>query len=192
MAIIGMIRHGITEWDIQEKAQGLSNVPLNEEGRKQAKYLGMKLKSENWDLIITSNLIRAKETAEIIAYETGVNHIIEDVRIREIDCGRIEGMTEEQRIKKWGSHWRELDLGMERFDDVACRGVIFLEEICDTYKDMRVLVVSHGALIGLSLQRLFPELFSKTYINNASLTLITKESNGWTCILYNDIEHLRM
>ncbi|UNK16989.1 histidine phosphatase family protein [Paenibacillus sp. N3/727] len=85
MAIIGMIRHGITEWNIQEKAQGLSDIPLNEEGRKQAKYLGMKLKSENWDLIITSNLIRAKETAEIIAYEIGVNHIIEDVRIREID-----------------------------------------------------------------------------------------------------------
>lgn len=190
MAIIGLIRHGITEWNIQEKAQGLSDIPLNEEGRKQVESLGMKLKSENWDLIITSKLMRAKETAEIIAYEIGINHIIEDVRIREMDCGEIEGMTEEQRIKKWGSNWRELDLGMEKFEDVACRGIQLLEEICDEYRDMKVLVVSHGALIGLSLQRLFPQLFTNTYINNASLTIVTKKNDVWKCNLYNDTDHL--
>ncbi|MFE8699760.1 histidine phosphatase family protein [Cytobacillus sp. FJAT-54145] len=49
-----------------------------------------------------------------------INHI--DKRVREINCGQIEGTTEEERVKQWGSNWSGLELGMEKFEDVSLRG----------------------------------------------------------------------
>lgn len=50
----------------------------------------------------------------------------------------------------WGSNWRKLDLGMESFEDVGKRGIEFIEELVATYDGKRILIVSHGALIGLT------------------------------------------
>ncbi|WP_306433026.1 histidine phosphatase family protein [Paenibacillus sp. J31TS4] len=113
-----------------------------------------------------------------------------DERIREIDCGIIEGTTEEERVARWGADWREQDLGMEEFRMVARRGLTFLEEQIAAHADKRILVVSHGAFIGLSLQHLFPEQFKKTHIDNTSLTILTNRNNGWSCALYNCTKHL--
>lgn len=115
---------------------------------------------------------------------------MEDQRICEIDCGHIEGTTEEERLVSWGHSWRELDLGMERYEDVAERGTQFLEEVMQTYGNKNILVVSHGAVIGLSLQKLLPQRFTTTYMNNASLTLLTKSNGEWNCPLFNCTEHL--
>ena len=101
---------------------------------------------------MTSDLARAKETGQIIAAKLNLSINVFDKRIREINCGEIEGTTEEERLKKWGSNWRELDLGMEKFDDVSDRGYEFIAELANTYSDKRVLVVSHGALIGLTFK----------------------------------------
>lgn len=65
MTTVGLIRHGITEWNLLGKAQGISDIPLNETGREQADKLGERLAGEEpWDLIIASDLCRATETAE--------------------------------------------------------------------------------------------------------------------------------
>ena len=88
--------------------------------------------------------------------------MITDDRIREINCGLIEGTTEEERITKWGDNWRLQDLGMESFNEVAERGMEFIEEVTVKHRNKRILIVSHGALIGLSLQRLLPQRFPKT------------------------------
>ncbi|WP_213644640.1 histidine phosphatase family protein [Paenibacillus lautus] len=189
-ATIGLIRHGITDWNVQNRAQGRSDIPLNTEGRQQAQRIAERLKRESWELIISSPLIRAKATAQIIAEEISVLDIMEDQRICEIDCGLIEGTTEEERVATWGYSWRELDLGMERFEDVAERGAQFLEEVMQAYENKHVLVVSHGAVIGLSLQKLLPQRFTTTYIDNTSLTLLTKLNGAWNCSLYNCTRHL--
>lgn len=191
MTTFGLIRHGITEWNVQSKAQGISDIPLNRIGIKQAQALADRLVlEEKWDVIIASDLLRAKQTAQIIANNLKISALVIDERIREIICGEIEGTTEEERLQKWGSNWRELDLGMEKFEDVSKRGLEFLTESATTYKDKHVLIVSHGALIGLTLQRLLPEKFPSTYIENTSITILEIIENKWNCTLYNCTNHL--
>ncbi|MCM3743816.1 histidine phosphatase family protein [Sporosarcina luteola] len=191
MTTIGLIRHGITEWNDLGKAQGTSNIPLNKLGRKQANNVGDRLLDEgNWDVIISSDLSRAIETAQIIGSKLNLSISHYDKRIREIDCGEIEGTTEETRQERWGSNWREIDLGMENFEEVGKRGMGFLEEMVYTYNGKRILLVSHGALIGLTLQQLLPTMFPSTYIDNCSLTILQNTDGKWDCILYNCTKHL--
>ncbi|WP_273835163.1 histidine phosphatase family protein [Guptibacillus sedimenti] len=191
MTTIGLIRHGITEWNDHGKAQGTSDIPLNELGRKQATNIGARLREEGkWDVIISSDLTRAIETAQIIGSKINLSISHYDKRIREIDCGEIEGTTEEDRLEKWGSNWRNLDLGMESFEEVGKRGIEFVKDMVHTYKGKRILIVSHGALIGLTLQQLLPSRFQKTYIDNTAITILENINGDWDCSLYNCTKHL--
>ncbi len=191
MTTIGLIRHGITEWNYLGKAQGVADIPLNETGWKQASAVGERLaRGEKWDLIISSDLKRAAETAKSISNKLNLPISHFDDRIREINCGEIEGTTEEERIEKWGTNWRDLELGIEKSGDVARRGIEFLEEIVSTYKGKRILIVSHGALIGLTLQKVLPQKFAKTYLDNTSITILNYQEGEWDCPLYNCTEHL--
>lgn len=191
MATIGLIRHGITEWNELGKAQGISDISLNKSGKQQAHALANRLVTEEkWDMIVTSDLSRAIETAQIIAAKLDLSISIYDARIREIDCGKIEGTTLDERVNKWGQNWREIDLGMEKFEDVSKRGAEFLEEVALNFKGKRVLLVSHGALIGLTLQRLLPAIFPKTNIQNTAITILHNFENKWECSLYNCTNHL--
>ena len=62
----GFIRHGVTAWNKEGRAQGSSDVPLDQEGIEMAQRLAERLAMEQWDVIYTSPLIRAAKTAEII------------------------------------------------------------------------------------------------------------------------------
>ena len=68
MTTIGFIRHGVTAWNKEGRAQGTTDVPLDDEGILMArKTVAKRLEKEHWDVIYTSPLIRAKHTAEIIS-----------------------------------------------------------------------------------------------------------------------------
>ncbi|MBT2571048.1 histidine phosphatase family protein [Planococcus sp. ISL-110] len=191
MTTIGLVRHGITDWNIKGIAQGSSDVPLNRTGRQQAQSLANRLATEeNWDLIISSDLSRAKETAEIIGQklQLPVSHF--DTRLRERSGGKIEGTTERERLEKWGTDWRKLDLAMENLDVATERGLSCLEDILENFNGQRVLLVSHGALIGLTLQKLLPEKFKETSMDNTSITILKNTESQWNCSLYNCTVHL--
>ncbi|TWT27137.1 histidine phosphatase family protein [Planomicrobium sp. CPCC 101110] len=190
MTTIGLVRHGITEWNLLGIAQGSSDIPLNETGRQQAAALAERLASEKWDMVVSSDLLRAKETAQIIADRLKLPVSFADPRIREINGGQIEGTTEEERVQKWGENWRSLDLGMESAEDAAKRSVEFLEDILSNYKGNRVLLVSHGGLIGITLKSLLPERFKETHMNNTSITILENLESRWDCTLYNCTRHL--
>jgi probable phosphoglycerate mutase len=190
MTRIGIIRHGTTAWNKEGRAQGSSDIPLDIEGLSQARALGVRLSKENWDVVYSSNLLRAKQTAEIVGEHFGIDNIIFDARLREIGGGQIEGTTEEERVLKWGKSWRELDLGIESQEVGTSRALSFIEDVANKHINKNILVVSHGSLIRHLLKGLLPHVNTAEHLKNTSLTRIIKTNNTWDCELYNCTIHI--
>lgn len=188
MTTIALIRHGSTSWNKEGRAQGSSDISLDEDGIQQAKHLSIRLGSEKWNHIYSSKLARAYQTAVIIGNAIGLEIKIDD-RLKERSGGQIEGTTEQERVNKWGTDWRDFDLGIESIEDVQKRGNEFLEEINRKHPGEKILVVSHGALIQYNFINLVPDYPSK-HFDNTSVTILNKIENNWTCELHNCTKHL--
>ncbi|WP_277584829.1 histidine phosphatase family protein [Psychrobacillus antarcticus] len=192
MTTVGFVRHGVTAWNKEGRAQGNTDVPLDEEGIQMAERAAKRMQFEEWDVIYTSPLIRAKKTAEIIAEKyTGVN-FIQDKRLREIGGGIIEGTTEDERIAKWGPDWRNRDIGFEPEDAIISRGMSFIEEVKQRHFGKRVLVVSHGGFISRLLNVLVPKGEFSRDIGNTSVTIVELQENENICHLFNCMKHLEV
>jgi broad specificity phosphatase PhoE len=89
-----LVRHGATDWNQQRRVQGLSNLGLNETGKKQAGALAQALKDQRVDAIYTSPLRRAQETATAISRFHQVEVVPLD-GLKELDVGEVDGMTYE-------------------------------------------------------------------------------------------------
>lgn len=189
MTKIGFIRHGSTHWNVEGKAQGWCNIPLNAEGVEGANLLANRLLSEDWDMIYSSDLLRAHQTANIIA-EKIMKNVNLDSRLREIAGGLIEGTTEEERIQRWGKDWRKLDLGIESDDAVFARGLSFIDEICEKHPYDNVLIVSHGSFLKKVIKRILPDGSFENPLLNTSITMLQKDKIGWHCPLFNCTKHL--
>lgn len=190
MTSITFVRHGITDHNIENRAQGHTPNPLNETGREQAALVAKRLAMENWDVFICSDLRRARETAEIIAAEIGRQVDFLDERLREMDRGRIADTTEEERIQRWGAQWHELDMEQETDEMMRARGRIFVEEIAARFAGKKILVVTHGYFLGQTLKELMCNDSTGSKLRNTSVTTIYLEDNGWKYSLYDCIEHL--
>jgi len=189
LTILGLVRHGTTEWNVTGRLQGQNDIPLNEDGRQQARMLGERIRSERWDVLVTSDLIRAKETAETIAGIAGIVPLRIDRRLRERTHGRLDGTTLEERIAAWGKDWASLDHGIESDERMYERGIACLHQLAAEYAGKRILVVTHGAFIVTLLMRMLP-VMPEGYIQNASVTIVNKKSEGWECALFNCTAHL--
>ena len=151
---IFVTRHGQTEWNALGRLQGRKDIELNEVGREQALITGKKIKDEKIDIIITSPLKRARETAEIINKQFDVE-IVEDDRLMERCYGDFEGITKTE-LKEKKKQYPEIDdacnylkniniFNMETMQDLCARIYDFLDEIITKYKDENVLIVTHGS-----------------------------------------------
>jgi len=189
MTKIGLIRHGSTPWNKEKRAQGKSDIPLNQEGIRDAEKLAERLHTEEWEVLYTSPLKRAAQTAQIISNRLGLE-ISYDSRLQEVDGGLIEGTTEEERIEKWGSSWRELDLGIEKKERIKERGMSVINELVKRNTGKNILVVSHGALISHMVSELDPAKIRKEHMKNTSITEVTLEKGHWSCELFNCTKHL--
>jgi probable phosphoglycerate mutase len=132
-----LVRHGETGWNAERRWQGHADVPLNERGRTQALALAAELAADGRvDAVYTSDLARARETAEIVARRLGVELVL-DQDLREIDVGSREGRT-----------WAEIDdqpaWDGEPHEDHARRVLGSLLRIARAHEGGRVLVVTHG------------------------------------------------
>jgi 2,3-bisphosphoglycerate-dependent phosphoglycerate mutase len=191
MTTIGFVRHGVTAWNKEGRAQGSSDIPLDDEGIAMAEYVANRLAEEQWDVIYTSPLIRAKKTAEIIAVSKPGVLLLEDNRLREFGGGLIEGTTEVERLERWGQSWRELDLGVEPDDEIISRGMTFIEDMKAAHSGQRVLVVSHGGFIKRLIGALVPEEDLGEKVDNTSLTIVELQDQENLCSLFNCTKHLQ-
>lgn len=142
-----VVRHGRTDWNELGKIQGCADIELNEVGRNQARETGEKLKNEKIDLIISSPLIRTKQTAGIINEGRNID-IIYDERIKERDFGEFEGYKRDEfDYPSFWTYSKNLKYKKaENIQDFFGRTFNFLDEIKEKYKDKTVLLVIHGGV----------------------------------------------
>lgn len=190
MTTIGLIRHGSTEWNKLGKLQGQLDTDLTVEGREQARLLGLRMMKEKdeWTGLISSDLIRAKETAKIISEISGIPFIKTDRRLRERGFGLAEGTTLEERRERWGEDWKKRDLGGENDQQVWQRWLDFTEELTTEAPEAKILLVSHGGFIAQVLRGLNME--RDEFLQNTSLTILQRSDSSWDMMLYNCLSHL--
>ncbi len=145
-----IIRHGKTDWNFQKRIQGQTDIPLNEEGIKQAKQAKEILHHENIHIIFSSPLTRAKQTADIINEDAKVP-IRYDKRIIERNFGKFEGITKQDISNEeiedlWRYNKPKQYLQAESVQDFYSRIFDFMEEIRKNYTDKNVLLVIHRAV----------------------------------------------
>lgn len=129
MTRIGLIRHGSTAWNKEGRIQGHTDNPLDEEGLQQAEAIAERLSGEHWDYIYSSDLLRARQTAEVIAAKLGLQVAGVIPGIREMNGGLLEGTTEQERVERWGTEWKSLDLGLESNESGKQRGARRLKRL---------------------------------------------------------------
>jgi broad specificity phosphatase PhoE len=151
-----LIRHGETDWNLQHRIQGLTDIPLNETGRELARAAGRLLAGRGFDGIYASPLSRARETAEIIAAEVGLPAPgIVDALV-ERDYGDAEGLSFAEVERRYPD--RSLVPGEETREAVAERVLPALHDLAAAHPDEAVLIVSHGGAIRAVLMSVQPEV----------------------------------
>lgn len=148
-----MIRHGETDWNLEHKLQGKTDIPLNENGRKVAELTRKGLKDVKFDIAFSSPLSRAKKTAEIILEGQDVE-IIADARIEEVGFGTFEGTNSsefEEGIKKFFMEPESFVAtnGAESYESLLERERSFWNDLCTNpkYQNSTILVATHGAAL---------------------------------------------
>ncbi|WP_239614185.1 histidine phosphatase family protein [Cohnella mopanensis] len=187
---IGWVRHGITEWNQLGKIQGVTDIPLSAEGLRQAGLLADRLKNgdQRWTGIYSSDLQRARQTAEILAERLDLP-LIQDVRIRERSFGAAEGTTEPERLALWGEEWRKVVPDQESDEQIRVRGHQFVDDFVIKHPGEAWLVVTHGSFLARMLQSLCHDL-DNTHLLNMSLTVLERQYNIWQPLLHNCTRHL--
>lgn len=182
--ILGLLRHGQTDWNIDLRLQGSTDIPLNETGRNQARLAASILNREDWDVIIASPLSRAKDTAEIVAIELGMNVVVVPELI-ERSFGVAEGLDHASWRKLYESH--EVIEGLESLEDLRTRTVQLLDLIANEYSGQRVLAVSHGAFIRKVLTIVTSGELPREgeRLSNASLNRFMHADGLWSITDYN-------
>lgn len=189
---IGLVRHGLTDWNAKQIIQGQSDIPLNAEGRRQAEQLAERLLTEQplWDAVCSSDLARARVTAETVANKLGIPLLEPDIRLRERFFGQIEGTTLPEREARWGTNWRNLELGIESDEDMRRRGVEALEDLAKLQPRRNVLIVSHGSFIAQLLLELCHGL-EDARLDNVSYSVLEQREGKWQTLLHNCTKHLQ-
>ncbi|MBX5476940.1 MAG: alpha-ribazole phosphatase [Clostridia bacterium] len=200
MTLLYLVRHGETQSNREGRYQGSLDIPLNEEGREQARRLARRLAGVAFDAAYASDLKRAVETARILLDGRDIELRL-DARLREMSYGRWEGLTVEEIQQRYPEEWEAYRrdgvqtrvTGGESLEDVRRRVAAFADEVLQqAYR--RVLVVSHGAALKtllFTLAGLDLRLRGRFVLDNTSLTIVRAGGQAKPRVLrVNDVEHL--
>lgn len=176
-----LMRHGETDWNREGRVMGRNPVALNARGRAQVEAAARFARTIKPDLIVTSPLVRARQTAEIMSAGLGGVQIDEEPAIAEVLYGRWEGMVYHQLIEDpYYSEYRKSPVehptpGGETIPQVQARGVEAVMRTLHANTDRRIMFISHGDIIRTVLCHFMGlELgyFHRLRIDNASLSTV--------------------
>jgi broad specificity phosphatase PhoE len=199
--ILLLARHGETDDNARQVFQGQRGGSLNDRGRAQAQRLAERV-ARSVDAIVSSDLLRARETAEIVAREANLAVVLDDA-LREVDVGAWTGLSYEDVLQRFPEEWAAWRAGAdvargggETYAALAARVGAALAGVARAHRGKRVLVVSHGAALrsavcaalGLSPSWTAP----LAGMQNAALSTLAYEEGAESTRLlsYNDASHL--
>ncbi len=194
------VRHGETEWNVLRRLQGHSDTPLNELGRAQAAAAAQRLAGyADVDVILTSDLKRAAESAAIIAEATGAE-VRHEPRLRELSFGVFEGLTWDEIGERhaemraaWLADRDQPPEGGESMADFTARLDALLGHVLSAYEGKTVVLATHGGTIRelLFIAMGLPSLQERLgYVGNASLSEVAYYDGRAVLVSFNDTGHL--
>jgi broad specificity phosphatase PhoE len=142
-----VVRHGQSEWNAIGRWQGHADPALSELGRRQSAVAAGSIGAV--DGIISSDLLRAAETAAIIAQQLGIGPVMVDERLRERDVGEWSGLTDVEIRKRWPG-WLEDGRRPDGFEDADAMLARVLDAFAAIHQESpggSLLVVTHGGVI---------------------------------------------
>ena len=152
MTTILLARHGESDWNRAKRWQGHADRPLTDNGREQARELAGKLANIELDAIYSSDLKRARETAEIVA-ATKALPVRLVPELREVDVGSWSGLTRAEAEERFPDAYRRWLAGGEGWEDgetyeeLGRRVVAAIAKIAADHRGDRVLAIAHGGTI---------------------------------------------
>ncbi len=193
-----LARHGETDYNQQWRFQGRTDLGLNRVGRRQAEGLRQRLSQESIDVIYTSKLKRAEDTAGIIARGCGLR-VVTCENLAELDFGKFEGLTHAEIVERY-PEWQPSDYdftayGGESLEQLAQRVRAFEKELrSDNPADADILVIAHSGSLRVLLCVLLGidiENWWRFRLAPASLTVLEDFGQKPVLTLLNDVSHLK-
>ena len=191
-----LIRHGQTAWNIEGRAQGHTDIELDDEGWSQAQQLAARFNGRALDLVMTSDLKRAHATALALADAAQTTTVLH-LGLRERSFGDWEGQdyrAVRERLNSLNCPRTSAPPNGESLTDVWAR----LDPVIDHLQKLtgHIAVVSHGGTCGLLLAKLLgaPIESGRSFrFGNTSVTeLMRRPDGGWTLEVYADTSHLQL
>lgn len=181
-----LMRHGETEWNREGRVMGRNPVPLSDAGREQVAAAAEFTRGLKLNLIVTSPLVRARQSAEIVAERLGEIEITEDPRLSEVEYGRWEGMTfrnllDDELYQQYKDHPDTMATpGGETLAQAQSRGLAAIHDAMRANHGRRVLFVSHGDIIRTVIchfMRVELAHFRRLRVDNANLSALELADN---------------
>ncbi len=201
MLTLYLVRHGETEANRSGRLQGHWDTPLTELGKKQAALTAKALSDVVFDAVYSSDLGRARSTAEEIM-KGRTCPLILDRRLREINLGVFQGHTDLECQELWPEEYRAFlrdrinyrRPGGESYQDVGRRLEIALSDIVrwnDGGHDRTVAIVSHGGVVNAVLSLLCDLVPGRDVVGNCSISVLTLDKGKWAAGKIGDACHLQ-
>nr|NLI49464.1 histidine phosphatase family protein [Propionibacterium sp.] len=192
-----LIRHGRTAWNHEGRFQGRADIPLDEHGRAQAGRMAVHVSNLMPAAIVSSDLLRARQTADALASVTGLPVRL-DARLQEIDVGSWSGRTIEDAAAEMpdlhdalreGRDFRRSPSG-ETAVEAGTRVAEVLLELAAESPDRTVAVVGHGLALRMAVLRLvgwdLPTGLGLSGLWNGSWTVLERRER-WRILSYNNV-----
>jgi probable phosphoglycerate mutase len=186
---LALVRHGVTEWNYAARAQGQADIPLSPEGHRQAELVAQRLAQEPWDAVYSSDLTRARQTAEAIGRALGLP-VRTDSRLRERSMGQAEGMTIWDRNDRWpGLSFKEIP-EVEPDEVLVERALTAMRSLAEQHAGERLICVAHGAFIHHFLDAIAPDLGLGFRQRNTAVTVVEWDGQRFSIVSPPDFTHL--
>ena len=195
-----LVRHGSSTWNDERRIQGQLDPPLSERGKDQAGRLATRFRDTEFDGFYSSDLVRARATAEAIADQNGRSPVFLP-ELREVALGEWEGLQRAEIMLRYPEQWSrwadkpswDIVPGGEGTQAFERRVGAAIDGLIERHRSGRVLVVTHGGVIQVALLRVVGRssngLFPFT-IENTSVTVLQGAPGRLAVGRVNDTCHL--